>query len=474
MSLTRKIAHNMIFQIAGRGGGGILALVGVALITRYLGREGFGIYTTITAFLMFFGIIINFGLNTITVQMISETDDGIEKTVGNIFTLRLVSSAVCLGIAPVVSLFFPYPAIIKIGIALTTFAFLFQMLTEILVGVFQKYLQTQKPAFAEFASRIIFIALVALAIYWKMGILAMMVALNIANLATFIFTFYYAQKLVKIRLLFDFSVWKKILKRAWPIGVAIILNLIYLKTDILILSLYKTQEEVGLYGAPYKLIDAITTFAMMFMGLILPLLAAAWAKKDLERFGKVFQKTFNLFIIAIVPMVIGTYFIAEKIMVFVSGPAFAPSGKILSILVLGAGALFIGSLFAHAIVAIDKQKKIIWGYAIDAAISLVAYFILIPKYSYIGAAWVTVFSETLIAVISLYVIHKYTKIFPRWIKIFGKSLLAAIPMSAALYFFRGLGAFPLMVIAAVIYILFIILFRGITKEELGKISKIKA
>lgn len=463
----------MIYQALGRGGGGILALVGVAFITRYLGREGFGIYTTITAFLMFFGIIINFGLNTITVQMISETDNGTEKIIGNIFALRLVSSAICLALAPLVSLFFPYPAIIKIGIALTSFAFLFQMLTEILIGVFQKFLETWKPAFAEFASRLIFIALVVLAIYLKMGILAMMLALNIANLFMFVLTFYYAKKLIKIRLLFDWAEWKKILRRAWPIGVSIILNLIYLKTDILILSVYRTQEEVGLYGAPYKLIDAITTFAMMFMGLVLPLMASAWAKGDRERFVQVFQKTFNLLIIVAVPMAAGTYFIAEKIMIFISGAAFAPSGKILSILVLGAAALFLGSLFAHAIVAIGRQRKIIWGYAIDAAISLIAYFIFIPKYSYIGAAWVTVFSESLIAIFSLWIIYKYTKIFPKISKILIKSLAAALPMILMLYFLRDLNAFLLMAVSAGVYVVFIILFRGISREEMKKIFGLK-
>ncbi|MFA5133390.1 MAG: flippase [Patescibacteria group bacterium] len=474
MSLTRKIAHNMIYQMLGRGGGGILALVGVALITRYLGREGFGIYTTITAFLMFFGIIINFGLNTITVQMISETDEKIEEKMGNILALRLISSVIFLGLAPVISLFFPYPAVIKIGIALTSFAFLFQMLTEILIGIFQKYLQTWKPAFAEFASRVVFIVLVLLAIYFKMGILAMMMALNLANLAMFLLTLYYATKLIKIRLIFNWTEWTKILKRAWPIGISIILNLIYLKTDILILSVYKTQGEVGLYGAPYKLIDAITTFAMMFMGLVLPLLASAWAKQDKERFAKVFQKTFNLLIIIIIPMVVGTYFIAEKLMVFISGAEFAPSGKILSILVLGAGALFLGSLFAHSIVAIDRQRKIIWGYAIDAAISLAAYFIFIPKYSYIGAAWVTVFSEALIAAISLWIIYKYAKVAPKWIKIFAKSLAATVPMALVLYFFRGLGAFALMAIAVGVYGFFIILFKGITRNEVREIFKLKS
>lgn len=474
MSLTRKIAHNTLYQIIGRGGGGILAVVGIAFITRYLGREGFGIYTTITAFLMFFGIIVNFGITTITVQMISERDDGISKLMSNIFTLRLISSAFFLSLAPVVSLFFPYPTIIKVGIAITSFAFLFQMLTETIIAIFQKHLQMYKPAMAEFVSRIVFIGLVIAFIYFKYGILAMMIALNAANFVWFAITFYFARKLVKFGFAFDWPIWREVLKRAWPIGLSIILNLIYLKTDVLILSVLKSQEAVGLYGAPYKLIDAVTTFAMMFMGLILPLLAASWVKQNTERFEKIFQKTLGGLIVVLVPMVVGTYFVGRQIMVMVAGAEFAESGVILSILILGAGALFIGSLFAHTIVALDKQKMVIWGYAVDAALSLVLYFIFIPKYSYIGAAWVTVFSEVMIALVGVWVIYRVTGILPKFLKVFTKSMLAAAPMAAALYYLRDLHVIFLMLIAMVVYGVFIVLFKGVSMGEIRQVIKLKS
>ena len=193
----------------------------------------------------------------------------------------------------------------------------------------------------------------------------------------------------------------------------------------------------------------------------------------MERFRKIFQKTFNLLIIVIVPMITGAYLISDKVMIFVAGKSFAESGRILSILSLGAGALFVGALFAHTIVAIDKQKLVIWGYLIDAILSLIGYFIFIPKYSYIGAAWVTVFSESFIAVIGLVIIYKQTKILPRFMKIFFKSVLASVPMAIILYYFKNLQILLLISLATAVYGGCIILARGITKEEVREIIKIK-
>lgn len=474
MSLTRKIAHNTIVQIIGRGGAGILAVVAISFITRYLGREGFGFYTTVVAFLQFIAILIDFGLTTIAVQMVSERDDGVDKIMSNLMTLRTVSAAIFLGAAPLAALFFPYPGIIKLGIAITTITFFFQLLLQTITGIFQKHLAMHIPAAADFISRIFFVIAVAALVHFKQGFLPIIWALAATNLISLIIIYFYSRKFVVIRPAFDWAIWKNILSRAWPIGVSIILNLIYLKVDIILLSLYKSQEEVGLYGAPYKLIDALTMFAMLFMGLILPLLAAARAKKETARFAHIFQKTFNLLIIFIVPMLVGAYFISDRVMTAMAGEAFAASGKILTILTIGASALFVGSLFSHTIIALDKQKLIIWGYLADAVLSLIGYFIFIPRYSYIGAAWVTVFSESFIVIIGAVIVWRETGLVPKFLKISAKAIAAALPMAALLYFIKDVSVVISMSAAAAIYVVFIVIFRGITIEEVKKIVRLKA
>jgi O-antigen/teichoic acid export membrane protein len=473
MSLTRKIAHNTLVQVLGRGGAGVLAVVAISLITRYLGTEGFGFYTTAISFLQFFGILIDFGLTMMTVQMISEREDGAEKIVGNVLALRTVSAVIFLGIAPAVALFFPYPAIVKWGILITSLTFVSQLVLQTISGIFQKHLAMHIPAAADFISRLFYVAAVALLIYFKQGILSILLALAVSNCFSLAIVYFYAGKFVPIKPMWDFAVWKEILRRSWPIGLSIILNLIYLKADILILSVFKSQSEVGLYGAPYKLIDALTMFAMLFMGLILPLLAAAWTKGDKARFAALFQKTFNLLVIFTVPMVLGAHYLSEKVMVFVAGANFAASGKILAILTLGVGAIFIGSLFSHAIVAIDKQKLVIWGYLADAVLSLIGYFIFIPKYSYIGAAWVTVFSEAFIVLIGVVIVWRETKIRPKILKILFKSALAATPMVLALRYLQNAQALLAIGAAAAVYVIFIVLFRGITASEVRQIIKLK-
>ena len=173
-----------------------------------------------------------------------------------------------------------------------------------------------------------------------------------------------------------------------------------------------------------------------------------------------------------VPITIGTFVIAEKIMIFIAGAEFIPSGEILKVLILASCAIFATSLFAYAVVAVNRQKTMMWGYLTVAVLTLVGYFIFIPKYGYWGAAWMTVFSEALIMIWTAVLIYRAIKFFPS-LKTFLKTIPAAIIMSGVLYSVRSWHVLILLMIAGVVYFGFLYLFGGIRKETIQEFVKLK-
>ena len=107
MSLTKKIAHNTMIQYIGKIVTTILGIFVVALMTRYLGKEGFGQYITVTAFLAFFGIIVDFGLSLTATRTVGKPGLDINKYLSNMMTLRIISSFIFMGLAPLVVWIFP-------------------------------------------------------------------------------------------------------------------------------------------------------------------------------------------------------------------------------------------------------------------------------------------------------------------------------------------------------------------------------
>ncbi len=474
MSLAKKIAHNTLIQIAGKIISTVIGLFSLALITRYLGQTGFGEYTTIITFLTFFAVIADLGLTLITVQMISGERADENKILNNLFSLRFVSALIFLGLAPLTVVFFPYSAAVKLGVMIAAVSFVFPALNQVLVGLFQKKLNMDRAALAEVISRLVLILGILLTKKLDFGLNGILIATIASSGASFLLHYIFSLKFSKIKFEFDLSLWKKIISRSWPLAITIILNLIYLRADTLILSLFRGPEVVGLYGAAYKIIDVLTTLPFMFAGLILPILTAAWLENNHSYFKKVLQKSFDVMAIVAIPLVIGAQFLGEPVMLFVAGRDFLVAGDILKILIFAVAAIFLGAMFSHAVIAIDKQKKMIGFYVFTSISSLLAYLFLIPRYSYFGAASVTIYSEVLIAIFSAYCIFKYSHFLPSLIT-FLKALLAGLIMGLLIYFFPSHyqttlgGVLLIIVLATLIYFISLYLFGGINGEDLKAI-----
>lgn len=483
MGLAQNIAKNTFIHLAGRVISTLLALLVVAIMTRSLGPDGFGGYSTIIAFLQFFGITVDFGLTLTANRMLGsitrkDTDDNggtqseTGKLMSNLMTLRFISAAVFLGVAPLVALFFPYPTEVKQGMFLTTLSFLAIIMGQTLVPVFQKELRMGYVAASEILGRVVLVLGVGLAAYFKLNLLWFMGAIVLGSATQYLVLRSYVSAYLTLRWSFDRNMWRKILVTSWPIGVSIIFNLIYLKADTIILSIMRPQAEVGFYGASYRVIDQFTALATMFIGLILPPLTAAWVAGNRQRFHAIYQGAFDAYAILAFPLMAGALLIGKPLMEFVAGADFAVSGALLGILMIAMVGVFFSTLFGHVVVVLEKQKRMIWGYGAVAVLALIIYPFAILHYGMFGAAWATVGTEAAITVLTFAMVWHTTRLAPR-LAVFWKSIAAALIMGVFLYATRSANLAILLFGGAFIYFTALYLFGGIKKEILREVLSIK-
>ncbi|NTW22463.1 flippase [Candidatus Falkowbacteria bacterium] len=464
MNLASKVALNTIIQLISKIISIALGLATIAIMTRYLGQEGFGQYTTIITFLSFFAVAADLGLTLVTVQMISQPDADQNTILSNLFSLRLFSALALLIIAPLSIWFLPYADTVKIGVAIATASFLFPALNQILVGLFQKSLRLDKVSLAEILSRVVLFGGTIMSARLDWGLYGILWASVASAAVSFLLHYIFSLKLAKITINFNWEIWRDIIRHSWPIGLTIVFNLVYLRADTLILSLFRSSNEVGIYGATYKVIDVLITIPFIFAGIVLPIMTSGW-RNDKRQFERVLQKSFDLMVILAIPLFFGAQFLADRLMTLVAGNDFSASGPVLRILILAASIIFVGTMFSHAVIAVDKQRKIIGAYFFVAVTALIGYLILIPKYSYFGAAWMTIYSELSIALASGWLVWKTSSFLPD-LKIAGKVFLACLPMSAWLFYSTGLNLWLTILVACVVYTISLYLIKGITRQDL--------
>ncbi len=443
------VKHSLI-QLGGRGIGIIFGLLTLGIMARALGDVGYGEYTTAITYLQLWAIVGDLGLTLTFSQMISEPGAEANRIAKALLGLRLLLAAIVLGIGTAIAFALPYSPMVRLIIVAGVLSYLSLAATSMVIGVFQKHLAMQRAVASEMVNRVLTLVFIFLIAWNGYGVIAMMAAISISNVIQLFLTIGLARRFVHLRPSIDGEIWRRAITQSWPIGISIFFNLLYLKSDILILGIYKPLSEVGIYGAGYRVIDVVTALPTMFMGVALPVFVRLWKQKDIPELHTLLQKILDLFCLVALPLAIGSLFISAPLMTAIAGTAFTRSGPVLAILILAAIPLFLSAMFGHVIVAIEKQRMMLWGYAATAAVAFLLYFTLIPRYGIFGAAWSTVATETLIALLTGIVVMRPLSYRPR-LGMIAKILVASTVMAAVLWVLPPIHYGEVIIVGAIVY-----------------------
>ncbi|MEI8103912.1 MAG: flippase [Candidatus Moraniibacteriota bacterium] len=462
--LAKKIAFNVVTNSLVKILSTVLALVSLGMVTRYLGADGFGDYAVTLTFFALFNALGDLGLaNTLTREISRENADE-KHLIGRIFTLRLGISFLVLLITPILLFFLPYTLEVKQGIFLTSLAFVFSSAYQLLNGVFQKHLTLYKVSFIELAGKVLQVFLIGLGTMLHWGFLFIVSSLLFYMIFNFFLVLWFAHRIVPFKLDYDVHFWKKFLHESLPVGITAIITFAYFKTDTLLLSFFKTNTEVGFYNVAYKIIENLTFFPALLIGLLLPIFSR-FIFTDREKFTITADKTFKVFLVCLLPLLLGGISLAPKIILLIAGAGFADSIPLLRILLLALAGIFFGNFFNAVLLAGNQQKRLMWALGGVAISNIIINSFLIWRFSYWGAAFTTCLTELSVALIGWYLTQKYLHYTPRWLA-FWKILAASVVMTIILWFLQNQSIFLLLPLGIGSYIFFLWLFRAIDADEI--------
>jgi O-antigen/teichoic acid export membrane protein len=465
---TSRVAYNTIVQFAGKGITSAIGIVTLGLLTRYLGVAGYGEYTTIFAFLGFFAVVADFGLFPIVVRDIARRPEDRERIFGNILTLRIMLAAGILVLAPLVALIVPkYNFDIKTGIAIGAFASFFLLLNQTLAGVFQANLRMDKFVIIETTGRLLILALIIYCIRQELGLLTIIAVNGVGNLAAFLFSLVLVRSFLRVRLRFDVEYLKRLIPEVLPLCAIIVLGVVYSKSDQIILSLIWGSWEVGIYGAPYKIVEILATIPAVFSSSVLPVVSKYLVDKD-SRLFEGLQRAFDFLVLMALPIVVGIFAVAPSVIAVFAGSDFSLSVPLLRIMIFSAGLIFFCTLFGNIIIAASLQKHLIRVYAIGAAANVILNLIFVPLYSVYAAAVISVLTQAWACTVAYLVLRKHLAWRPRLDSLL-KAAAAAVVMGALLWVFRHQGLSVRIGLGAGVYCALLFLTGAVNSETVRRV-----
>lgn len=483
--LARRVAFNTIVQFIGRIGGAVIAIILTRMIANYLGVAGYGQYTTIFAYITFFGAIADFGFFWYLVREVARDKENAEEITANVVTLRLLFGLLVLVVGAVIAFSIPrYDEVVRLGIVLLAASMLWVTLSNTLIGIFQAHEQMGYPVINEIIGRLTTLLLTWWAVRSGASIIVIVYAALIGSFVIFFLNYIMARRYVRLRLGFDFHRWRQIMRENVALGINVLLGIIYFKIDAVILSALKPSIDVGIYGAPYKVLEILLAFPAMFMGAVFPGLAQI-IDRDKERTAVVLQKAFDLLSIAGWGVWAGCFSLASGIIAFVTRgegdflttatmtirglPITAP--VVLQILSIAVALAFLGNFFVSTIIAQGSQRQLIIGNVVNATANVGLNLLFIPFFSYVAAANITIISEVIMLVFSSVIVYRKLKFVPR-LHVFMKAGISALLMMAMLFLVRGhVHVIVATLIGAGVYAVALFATGSLTKDTVALLMR---
>ena len=193
--------------------------------------------------------------------------------------------------------------------------------------------------------------------------------------------------------------WWETLKEALPFAVAGLVAVLYRRLDLLILATWRGDLQAGIYGAAYRLWEALGLVPSSLLDALFPELARRGGE-DVLRTGLqrlIRRGRFWLLVLMVAMLVPGFVFASPILRVFygdVEGMTVAP--VLFRILLMALPFTYLMLLNGHILYALGRQRRVSTWMVLATLVNGVLNLLLIPRWGMWAAAWVTLTSEVVL------------------------------------------------------------------------------
>ncbi len=134
---VQKIAKNIGVIITENAIFRLVSMFVTIYLAQYLGTAGFGKYSFVLAYLVFFNSITNIGLQQILVGEMACNQSTVPTLTGNAYVIRLLLTVFAVVLSIVLITLLPYPADTTLYVYIALFTLLFVSFSDFYATVFQ-------------------------------------------------------------------------------------------------------------------------------------------------------------------------------------------------------------------------------------------------------------------------------------------------------------------------------------------------
>lgn len=363
-------------------------------LARYLGPEQFGMLNYAIAFVAIFGTLSGLGLYKVVVREVVAVPGRGREILGTAFVLKAAAGLVSLTLAILVSaLLHPNGALTTYLVAILSLTGLFQV-TEVIEFWFEANIQSKYSVYAKQIAFLLIVLAKAALILAKAPLIAFVwAAVAESMLASVTLLAFYRRKSDLTPLHWKPSIQKakELLSDSWPLILAGMAVILYMKIDIIMLSEMKGSEVTGIYSSATFISEMWYFVPTILCSSLFPLILRA-RQTDTAQYHDKLQLLYRLLFWLAVVLALCVSVIARPLIVGLYGKAYEEASQVLLIHVWAGIAVFLGVGSSQYLLAENLQRISLYRTAMGLLVNVLLNFLMIPRYGANGAAMATLMS----------------------------------------------------------------------------------
>lgn len=442
-------------------------------IARILGDINLGKYAFALSFSSIFVIFMDFGLSPVLTREGAKENKDIQKYLSYILALKIILiTGSIIAMIIIINVMGNLENFSAYDINLVYLAGIIIVLDTLTFSFYSVYRAWQKMKYEAIGVLIYQIIIACVGVYLlsrgseAMGALVAIMAGSIFNFSYSLYLVFVKGKL-KFKLTFDRKKFFTLLKIAAPFALAGIFFKLNGSVDTVMLKSLSGDRFVGWYNVAFKMTMALTVLPGAFATSFFPAMSY-YFKHDTSKLKSVFEKSMVYLFILSLPIGIGTILIANDLIITIYTDAFEASVIALQIFMAGLFFIFINYPIGNFLNAVNRQTINTMNMGIALLINIVLNMILIPKYTYIGAAFSAVISSVVLVFLGFPWVYKIIKFDIKYLLIkLLKVLFSCLILGLIIYLFADIfNLLVLIILAAVGYVMALFATQTVTKKDL--------
>jgi O-antigen/teichoic acid export membrane protein len=396
MSMSRNVSKNFAFIAVSNLLAPIFSLVLVLAIGRIQGVEALGKYSLLMSVFVFGMSAAGFGLPVVITRESAQAPLDAGRWFVSAVAISGALALPLLAAALVACAVWAEDGPMSLALALTALTVLPSIVTQCAEAVLLAYEHARDFVvinLGETAVRAVLGTVLVLSGFGVVSIAILLLFLRVAAALVFVLTLR-RRGVQSLRL--DRALFRRLAGYVPVTGLIPVVNALYARADVFVLSSLGSWRDVGLYSAALRLVDLARTVTPAYARAMYPVLARLRAAGQAEYAAAAVRATRDGLLLTL-PIVVGLYGCSDLVIRLLFGADLAGAGEILRILAWAVVPFSIAIVLAQVLFAADRQAVDLGVNVVSMVVSVGSAAVLVPRFGAAGAAVAVVAASSVYA-----------------------------------------------------------------------------